>query len=344
MTVDILGYGTTPPPRDRVAVTDTERGRQMISPSPQLHPSLAGRLYDRSTSHGGETAGTWWPGLFDPVGPPESWALHVADGLVPTPEGRIRIRFYRRQTTASRRPCLVWMHGGGFSSGDLDMPEAHEVARGIAGRTDTLVVSVDYRLCTGGTHFPAPHDDVIAVLRWVREHADGLGVDPVRIAVGGASAGGNLAAGAALRLTEEGRPPWKVLLAYPVLHPLLVAPSAAAREALAALPAGLRRSPDNMVGMAERYLGASVDTAIPWAFPALAEDLSDFPPTCVETNEFDDLRPSGENFADLLRRVGVPVLSAVAPGVLHGHLNVVGLDVAHESLDRFAAFLRHRGE
>ena len=101
------------------------------------------------------------------------------------------------------RPALVWVHGGAFLGGDLDMLEADGVAREICARAGAVVVSVDYRLCHGGVTYPVPHDDVVAAVRWVRDYAGRLGVDADRISVGGASAGGNLAAGATLRLRDD---------------------------------------------------------------------------------------------------------------------------------------------
>lgn len=92
---------------------------------------------------------------------------------------------------------LVWAHGGGFAFGDIDMPEADFVARTLAA-AGTVVVSVDYRLATDGIHFPVPLDDVVAAWEWASKRRGELGID--RLAIGGASAGGNLAAAAALRL------------------------------------------------------------------------------------------------------------------------------------------------
>ena len=105
--------------------------------------------------------------------------------------------------TARPTPGLVWAHGGGFAAGDLDMPEADWVARSLAARGVT-VVSVDYRLVGDGCRYPAPSDDVLAAWRWTLAHAEELGVDPDRLAIGGASAGANLVAGAVLRMLHPG--------------------------------------------------------------------------------------------------------------------------------------------
>ncbi|MEU1167338.1 alpha/beta hydrolase fold domain-containing protein [Streptomyces sp. NPDC005921] len=222
-------------------------------------------------------------------------------------------------------------------SGPCDRPGR----RGVAGRADAVVVSVDYRLCGADVHFPAPHDDVVAAYRWVRDNAADLGVDPARIAVGGASAGGNLAAGAALRLRDEGETPWQALLLYPLVHAPLPAPSDELAAALVQLPPVFALFTGHLDKVFEAYLGDEpVETASPYAFPALAKDLSGFPPTYIDNDEFDPLRSSGERFTEQLRAAGVDVEQVLSAGVVHGHLNLVGLDTARVTFDRMAARLR----
>src|SRR5699024_10491583 len=187
----------------------------------------------------------------EPYGPAEQWELTVEDREIPGPHGPIPVRLYTPPTAADvPRPGLVWCHGGGFMHGDLDMPEGDHVARGVAGRAGAVVVSVDYRLCdeidgTPTREFPGgparvlapiPLDDVCTAVTWTREHAGALGIDPSRIAIGGASAGGNLAAAASLRLAEEGTPLAASLLMYLVAHPLNPEPTSEEAAALAATP------------------------------------------------------------------------------------------------------------
>lgn len=288
-----------------------------------------------------------------PYGPPESWDLEIVDVRFPGPHGPVPVRVYTPRTPAPARgrPGLVWMHGGAFAWGDLDMPEAHETARGIAGRADAVVVSVDYRLCPvppelgGGpddrvdergepVRFPVPHDDCLAAFIAVRDDAVGLGIDPERLAIGGASAGGCLAAGAALRLAGHGLAPWQVLLTYPVLHPELPEPSAELAEALAAAPPALQFPPSMRGAFDRNYLGGG--TATSYAYAGLADDLSAFPPTYLETSEFDLLRASGQAFAEQLRVAGVEVEEHVRRGVPHGHLDIIGLGAAAATLDALA--------
>ncbi|WP_425839279.1 alpha/beta hydrolase [Streptomyces fractus] len=308
------------------------------TPNHRLHPELASRIGDLAASPrvDAEAVGR----LTDPVGPAEGWDLLIEDRDIPGAGTSIPLRVYRPQANAPARPCLVWMHGGAWVAGDIDMPEAHETARGIAGRADAVVVSVDYRLCGEDVHFPAPHDDVISAYRWVRDHAQELGIDPARIALGGASAGGNLAAGAALHLGEDGETVWQTLLAYPLVHAPIPEPSAELGAALAMLPEAIRLPSDAVRQVLDHYLGAAVDRIPPHAFPGLAGDLRGFPPTYIDMDEFDSLRSSGEQFADQLRAAGVEVEQVTTPGALHGHLNIAGFAPAHATLDRMAARLR----
>lgn len=310
------------------------------TPRHRFHPRLADRVERCAAGAPGQIDLDALKALTEPLGPPEEWDLDIEDRKIPGTDTAIPVRVYRPTGQASSRPALVWLHGGAWVGGDIDMPEAHETARGVAGRAGAVVVSVDYRLCGADVHFPAPHDDVVAAYRWVRDHAADLGVDPARVALGGASAGGNLAAGAVLRLRDEAETPWQALLLYPLVHAPLPRPSAELAAAMAMVPDGLTfrgEIPDELLAL---FLGGPLEAASPYAFPGHAGDLSGFPPTLIENDEFDSLRGSGERFADQLRAAGVDVEQVTSEGVLHGHLNIVGFDAAHATLDRMAARLR----
>jgi len=288
-----------------------------------------------------------------PYGPPEPWDLVITDTAVPGPHGAVPVRVYRPRTPAPAggRPGLVWLHGGAFAFGDLDMPEADATARGVAGRADAVVVSVDYRLCPapaalGGSgadrvdergepvSFPVPHDDCVAAFEAVRERVVELGIDPARLAIGGASAGGCLAAGAALRLADEGRAPWQLLLVYPVLHPVLPEPGPELVEALTTVPPALLFPTEARDQIDRTYLGGRAAT--PYAYAGIADDLSGLPPTYVENAQFDVLRASGERFVEQLALAGVDVESHRRDGVPHGHLDSVGLAAAAATFDVLA--------
>lgn len=277
--------------------------------------------------------------LAEPFGPAEPTDALAEDRGVPGPHGPVPVRIYRPASGEPSGVGLVWLHGGAFVGGDLDMPEADLVARGLVTRARCVVVSVDYRLCQGGVHHPIPHDDCYAAYLWMREHAAELGVDPARIAVGGASAGGNLAASVALHGRDAGVPPWQALLAYPVAHPVLPEPSDELAACLALVPEALRFRPATTRLLNENLLGGPIESADAYAFASLADDLAGYPPTYMENCEFDDLRASGEAFARQLAAAGVDVEVVTAAGVPHGHLNAVGSPLTHASLDRFAARL-----
>jgi acetyl esterase len=251
---------------------------------------------------------------------------HDPPAVVPTrdltvegPHGPVPVRVYG-DPAGSDRPALLWIHGGGFVMGDLDMPEADWTAREICARTGALVVSVDYRLAVGGVHHPVPLDDCVAATRWLRDTATELGVDPARISLGGGSAGGNLATATALRLRDDdGWQPAALVPVYPVLHPALPAPSPDVAALLDDVPPALRFTPDGTAGMNANYLGGR--PADGYSFPALA-DLAGLAPTLLVTAEYDDLRTTGEEFVDLLSAAGVDVRHAQADSMLHGFLNL----------------------
>ncbi|SFS13617.1 Acetyl esterase/lipase [Microbacterium sp. cf046] len=244
---------------------------------------------------------------------------------------------------------LVWAHGGGFAGGDLDMPEADGVARALAARGVT-VVSVDYALAPtppewaeslgvpakDGVHYPAASDEVIGAFRWALDSE----LSPGPWALGGASAGANLAAGAALRmLADGGLTPALIVLAYPTLLAVQPEPDAALRAALDADPEADTFGPDAVRGMYENYLGGPVDDAPLPAIPGLATaaDLALFPPTLMINGDADELRVSGEHFARTLAAAGRDIVAVTEPGTRHGHLNRPEEPACAASLDRIAA-------
>jgi acetyl esterase len=236
------------------------------------------------------------------------------------PHGPIPVRLYRPRTGSGDRPGLLWMHGGGFLRGDLDMTEAHVVSAELAAR-GVVVGSVDYRLASESVHYPVPLDDVAAAWSWFCNGSGELDIDSSQLAIGGASAGANLATAATLRARDGSDPlPAAMLLAYPVLHfPVPAVPDALAAE-MRELPRALRFLPEDIVDITWGYLGRLSD--IPGhLMPGLA-NLKGMPPTRIVLSEYDDLRSSGELFELQLREARVPVVSTVAEGMLHGHLNL----------------------
>lgn len=263
----------------------------------------------------------------------------------PSDDGLVRVY----PADEPRGTGMVWMHGGGFAYGDIDMPEADGVARMLAS-SGFPVVSVDYRLAPpfrredspviDGARFPAASDDVLRAWDWTLAHASEIGLDPSRLALGGASAGGNLAAGAVFRLLQAGHPnpPALVVLAYPTLLAIQPAPDGVLRAALDAQPGADTFGPSAVRAMYENYLGGSVENAPLAAVPGTAtiEDVEQYPAVLMINGEVDELRVSGEVFAATLRRAGREVEIVVEPGTTHGHLNRLDKAAAAASLERIA--------
>jgi acetyl esterase len=253
-------------------------------------------------------------------GPP---AVHTRAESVPGPHGPVPVRIYTpAEHLPAGAPCLVWLHGGGFIGGDLDMHEADWTAREVCAAAGAAVVSVDYRLAVGGVSYPVPHDDTVAAVTWVRDQADDLGVDPSRISIGGASAGGNLTAGAALKLRDRDRwVPAALILVYPALHARAPWPSARLAAALAELPPLFRVREGESNPLSENYLGGPLSSADGYAFAAGAI-LDGLSPTLVLNAEYDHLRASGEAFTAAAALAGVDIKQVVIRGMLHGFLNL----------------------
>ncbi|MEU1970864.1 alpha/beta hydrolase [Microbacterium sp. NPDC019599] len=276
-------------------------------------------------------------------------AADVREATVPSPAQPVPVRIYRPHGDVpgdgAARPLLIWCHGGAFLGGDLDMPEADAVAREIVNRSAAVVISVDYRLCLGGVHFPAPSDDLVAVFEWAVRHAATLGVDPSRIVIGGASAGACLTAGVALRLSAAGATqPAAVVLAYPVVHAVLPAASYELATKLADLPAAMAFTPEVIEPVMENYLGAPAADATAYAIAGVSDSaaLAALPPTLIINCEYDGLRASGERYADQLREAGVEVDVQLARDVAHGHLNRPGLPEAQRTLATIAMWVAER--
>lgn len=232
----------------------------------------------------------------------------VVDGL----HGPVPIRVYRDDAATPTARALVWVHGGAFIGGNLDMPESNWFARELAAR-GVPVVSVDYAKCLGDVHHPVPSDDVLAAWHHVEDAAtELLGVPPEALVLGGASAGATLTAGAVTRLRDAGEPlPGGLVLVYPVLHPNGPDASAAVDPA----------SPHGR--LATNFAGSAEALADPQAFAGLG-DGHGFPPTLIVTCEFDELRPSGEAFAATLAEAGVEVELRLEEGARHGHIDQPG--------------------
>jgi acetyl esterase len=256
------------------------------------------------------------------------------------PHGPVPLRIFRPETRAdSPASALLWMHGGGFVVGSVDDTESVIPASELAARAGAIVVSVDYRLAVDGVRFPVPLDDVMAAWQWLVQNAGDLGADPGRLFIGGASAGGNLAVSAAVRLRDAGDTmPRGMLLGYPLAHfpTPPVAPELAVE--LDRLPGMLRFPVEYQLGIVFNYVGRVDD--LPADVAPGNHDVAGLPEAWIAPDEYDDLRPSGELLAEQLAAAGIPVHVEVARGMVHGHLGrTPSLEPVDQTLDFFAAAL-----
>jgi acetyl esterase len=244
-------------------------------------------------------------------------------------QGPVSMRVYRPEA-AGPLPALVYFHGGGWVVCDLDTHD--NVCRTIARRAEAVVVAVDYRLAPEHK-FPAAVDDSYAATLWVAANAGRLGIDPGRIAVGGDSAGGNLAAVVALKCRDHGGPAIALqVLVYPVMN---LASFDTASYSEFAEGHNLTRS--EMEWFRDCYLARPEDGFDPLASPLLAADLRGLPPALVITAECDVLRDEGEAYARRLEEAGVPVTSCRYPGVIHPFFSMPGvLPQARQAIDQVA--------
>ena len=235
------------------------------------------------------------------------------DFQVPVEGGEITVRRYCPEGTGPF-PALVYYHGGGFWIGTLDHSDGR--CRALANDAQCVVVSVAYRLAPEAK-FPVPVEDSYAALRWVAGHAELLNIDLARLAVGGASAGGNLAAVTALLARDRGGPELVLqVLEVPTTDLTLSQPS---MEENANAPMLTKASCERC---RELYLKDLSDAHNPLASPLLAGDLSRLPPAIVMTMEFDPLRDEGAAYARRMRDAGVPVEYVMWPGQFHGSQNM----------------------
>ncbi|MFG3258518.1 alpha/beta hydrolase [Streptomyces sp. NPDC048172] len=244
----------------------------------------------------------------------------------------VPIRIYRPHASHHHPGgALIWLHGGGWIVGDLDT-ERHAAARLVNG-TDAVVISVDYRLAPEN-RFPAALDDSYAVLEWTAAHAAELGVDPARIAVGGHSAGGALAAAVTLRARDEQGPP----IAFQVLNEAILDDRSETWSARNFTDTPWNTRAVRAASWAH-YLGSG--PATPYAAPARADDLSGLPPAYLATAEFDPNRDEGIEYAQRLLQSGVSVELRQWPGTFHGSQAFQSADVSQRQMAELCAVV-HR--
>jgi acetyl esterase len=241
---------------------------------------------------------------------------HVEDRTLPGPGDDIAIRLYTPDRDRAL-PLLVYFHGGGWVLGSIDTHDA--LCRALANAAGCAVVSVEYRLAPEHP-FPAAPEDAYAATRWIAENAAALGGDATRIAVGGDSAGGNLAAVVALMAREQGGPRLRhQLLIYPVTD--------AAFDTLSAREnaEGYLLTSEAMRWFWNHYC-PDVTARGDWrASPVRAPHFRGLPPAHVIPAEFDPLRDEGEAYAAHLRAADVPVRCTRYDGMIHGFFSMGGV-------------------
>jgi acetyl esterase len=260
----------------------------------------------------------------------------IEDRTVDSPAGDVPVRVYDPGTAGEDRPLVVYAHGGGWVIGSIDTHDG--TCRKLAATTGYPVVSVDYRLAPEHP-FPAGLRDYYAALGWAREAAPEFGADPGRLVVAGDSAGGNLAAAAALLARDHGGPA--------IAHQLLVYPvtgDATATESYTENAEGYFLTAEQMGWFRAQYFASDIDEGNTYALPRRAADLSGLPPATVLTAGFDPLRDDGAAYVDRLADAGVPVEHYNYDDLIHGFFSMISepvdLDGAHAAYDEAALALQ----
>ena len=255
----------------------------------------------------------------------------VEDRIIPGPDSQVSVRIYTPNGDGPF-PCLVWFHGGGWVVGDLDSADA--TARHLTVGSGCVVVSVDYRLAPE-TKFPGPAEDCYSATSWVFDNASSLGILADKIAVGGDSAGGNLATAVCLMIKDRGGPDLTMqLLVYPVTDWSFKTPSYSDNAE------GYQLTKDTMIWYWDQYVSHDGDAENPYAAPLKAPDLAGLPSALVITAEFDPLRDEGEAYASRLKDAGVPTSCTRYSGMIHGFFGMSAvLDKGKDAIAEASAAL-----
>jgi acetyl esterase len=258
----------------------------------------------------------------------------IEDGELPGPGGALPYRIYRPQQPAAQPlPALVFFHGGGCVFGDIDTHDG--LCRMLCGESGCAVISVGYRKAPEHK-FPAAVEDSYAATLWVVDQAAELGLDPHRIAVGGDSAGGGLAAAVCqMTATQHGPRLALQVLFCPVMDTRADTPS---REAFAE---GYFLDQATIDWMLRHYCAANADLDDPRLSPLRASQFSGLPPAHIHTAEFDPLRDEGEAYAKLLRQAGVAARYTCHAGMIHYFYAMAGaIPPARTAIKEAAAAMR----
>jgi acetyl esterase len=270
------------------------------------------------------------------LGIPSEPVSRVEDLRIMGPGGSLRVRLYLPcfdNSSPVPAPALIYYHGGGFVAGDL---ESHDrLLRALANRARCIVISVDYRLAPENP-YPAANDDAWAALNWAADYASEIGVDLQRLAVGGDSAGGLLAAWVAQKAATVGLALRLQVLLYPNLDATTSKPSWREFGAGAYLV-----SHAQMIERFDAYLPQGICRDDPKVSPLFATDLAKVAAAFVVTADHDPLRDEGDEYAAKLKAANVDVEHICWPGMVHGFASLAGvLDAGKMLIDRAGAALR----
>ena len=255
----------------------------------------------------------------------------VEDRTIPTPNGDLPIRLYTPEGDGPL-PVLVFFHGGGWVVGNLESHDA--TCRALANAAGCITLAVDYRLAPEHK-FPAAPEDCYEATKWAVLNAAALGGDPQRVAVGGDSAGGNLAAAVALMSGDRGAPSLAYqLLLYPVTNHSFDTESCQQNGEDYLL------TKDSMVWFWDHYLENDEAGNAPYASPLQAKYVNSPPPGLVITAEFDPLRDEGEAYGKRLQDAGADIKISRYDGTIHGFFSFFHLDAQKKALAEVAEELK----
>lgn len=245
----------------------------------------------------------------------------VQNYQIPVDNGRLDIRVYRPHT-AEPAPLLIYAHGGGFVFCDLDSHDG--LCRSFTNLVPAVVVSVAYRLAPEH-RWPTAAEDLYAATCWAREHAVELGADPTKVAVGGDSAGGNLAAVVGLMARDRGGP---TLAAQLLLYPVIAADFDTRSYRL--FGRGFYNPRPALQWYWDQYVPVVDDRLHPYASPLQAA-LTGLPPAVIVLAGHDPLRDEGIAYADALEAAGVPTTRCAFEGGIHGFMTMPMFDIAQRA-------------
>ncbi|WP_336346019.1 alpha/beta hydrolase fold domain-containing protein [Halalkalicoccus ordinarius] len=346
-TIDGTGPQNAITVDDVEAAVDTTTTTADDTAAAELHPQVEDLLHELSEAGVPplyrlpiEDARETYRELAVPEGKPEP-VSRVIETEIDGPNGSIPIRIYvptnGTDDTTDSQPTLAFFHGGGWIAGDLATYDL--TCRVLANAADCIVASVAYRRAPENP-FPAGLEDCYAATKWLAESPDldEIAIDPNRLAIGGDSSGGTLAAGVALMARDRGGPP--------LTHQLLIYPATNHQfdtESYAENAKGYFITRNDMKRFWNDYLETPSDGRHPYASPLRTTTLADLPPATVLTAGFDPLRDEGQAYADRLEAAGVPVTRFEYEDMIHGFLMMLddpNWDRAREAIDDLAGELR----